>query len=95
MTRGRKPLIRPTRSLHLHIDAELADVVDRTLYSEVELRVPKGAYQMFITEAIVRMLKQQPLDLSPWAGSVPSEHVVYAYPGTKEVLAKLLNQDKE
>lgn len=95
MPRGRKPLIRPTRSLHLHIDAELADTMDQFLYSEAELRVPKGAYQMLVTEAIVRLLKQQPLDLSPWAGSIPSEHVVYAYPGTKEVLTQLLNKDKE
>lgn len=90
MTRGRKPLVNPTRSLHIHIDAELAKRIDAQLWSEAELRVPKGAYQLFITEAVVRMLRQQPLDLSPFLGSLPSEHIVYAFPATVDALREHL-----
>lgn len=94
MTRGRKPLINPTRSLHIHIDAELAKAIDTRLWSDAEGRVPKGAYQAFITEACVRMMRQQALDLSPFLGSMPSEHVVWAFPPTREALHKFLTQDK-
>lgn len=90
MARGRKPLVNPTRSLHTHIDAALAKAIDQRLWSEAEQRVPKGAYQEFITEAVVRMMRQQPLDLSPFLGSMPSEHVIYAFPATKEALEQLL-----
>lgn len=92
MTRGRKPLLVPSRSLHIHLDSKLMEAVDARLFSEAEQRVPKGAYQAFVTEAIVRMLRQQPLDLSPFAGCLPQEHVVYAFPGTKELLQKTLAQ---
>ena len=93
MTRGRKPLVHPTRSLHIHIDAKLAEAIDSRLFSEAEQRVPKGAYQGFITEAVVRLLRQLPLDLSPYAdGAMPSEHVVYAFPGTRDLLQTLLER---
>lgn len=92
MTRGRKPLINPTRPLHLHLDAELFLSVQARLWSEAEGRVPKGAYQLLITEALVRLLRQRPLDLSPFLGSLPSEHVVYAFPGTQEVLKAALER---
>lgn len=90
MTRGRKPLVNPTRSLHTHIDADLAKAIDARLWSDAEQRIPKGAYQAFLTEAVVRMLRQVPLDLSPFLNTLPNEHVVYAFPGTVAVLQEHL-----
>lgn len=94
MTRGRKPLVNPTRSLNVHLDAKLMEQVDQLLWSEAEQRIPKGSYQAFLTEAVVRMLRQRPLDLSPYLGSMPSEHVLYAFPATVDALRKAL-EDKE
>lgn len=90
MTRGRKPLVRPTRSLHIHIDAELADQIDARLWSDAEQRIPKGAYQAFITEAVIRMMRQKAVDLSPYANTLPLEHVVFVYDGTEWTLKTLL-----
>lgn len=90
MSRGRPPLINPTRAINLHIDAGLAKLIDERLWSEAEQRVPKGAYQAFFTEAAIRMMRMAALDLSPFAGTLPTEHVVLAFPGTKEVLVNLL-----
>ena len=90
MTRGRKAHINPSRSLHLHLSADLVKAIDARLWSDAEGKVPKGAYQEFFTEAAVRMMRQLPLDLAPFAGTLPSEHVVYAFAGTREVLQSLL-----
>lgn len=92
MTRGRKPLITPTRSLHIHIEEPLAKLIDERLYSEAEQRVPKGAYQEFFTEASVKLLRLRPLDLSPYIGSIPMEHIVFAFEGSIEALKSLLER---
>lgn len=44
----RPPNIRPTVSLHFKLDKELKSILESLLYSEVEGRVPVGAYQEFI-----------------------------------------------
>lgn len=92
MTRGRKPRLDPARSLHIHLDAKLVDEIDRRLWSEAEQRVPKGAYQAFITEAVIRMMRQREVDLSPFAGdlAMPNEHVAYVFPESREFLEQLL-----
>lgn len=91
---GRKPLISPTRPLHVRLDAKLMEAVDARLYSEAEQRVPYAAYADFMTEAIVRLLRQETLDLAPYANSLPTEHVIYAFPGTRELLIELLTQQE-
>jgi hypothetical protein len=92
MTRGRKPLVTPTRSIHLHIDDPLMKLIDERLWSEAEQRVPKGAYQAFFTEAVVRMLRQTPTDLSPYTGSMPLEHIVFGFEGTTRFLRDFLER---
>lgn len=86
MTRGRRPLITPTRNLHLHIEEPLMEQVDALLWSEAEGRVPKGEYQRFFTEAIVRMLRHRPIDLSLYTKAFPLEHVVFGFEGTAQFL---------
>lgn len=44
----RPPNVRPTVSLHFKLDKELKAILESLLYSEVEGRVPVGAYQEFI-----------------------------------------------
>lgn len=92
MTRGRKPLVVPSRSLHIHLDSNLADQIDSGLYSEAEQRVPKGEYQRFFTEAAVFRLRLQSFDLSPYSSGLPGEHMIYLFPSTREVLQALLER---
>lgn len=94
MPRGRKPYVNPLRRVHINIDEKLMEEVDRLLWSEAEQCVPYGAFSKFVTEGLVRLLRQRPLDLSPYLGSMPSEHVLYAFPGTIDALRKAL-EDKE
>ena len=50
--RGRPPLVQPTRKLNTALDETLLARVDLLLFSELESRVPKGAYQKLINELL-------------------------------------------
>lgn len=49
---GRPTLINPTVSIHMQIRRDLMTKVDLLLYSNVEGKVPYGAYQRFFTERL-------------------------------------------
>ena len=49
---GRPAAINPTVSIHTWLRKDLMTKVDLLLWSEVENRVPHGAYQRFFTELI-------------------------------------------
>ena len=49
----RRPAITPNIRLGTTLPAEIRAKLDLYLFSEVEGRVPKGAYQAFIIERIV------------------------------------------
>ncbi|MEK6849358.1 MAG: hypothetical protein AABY01_02185 [Nanoarchaeota archaeon] len=49
---GRPALINPTVSIHMQIRSDLMTKVDLLLYSNVEGKVPYGAYQRFFTERL-------------------------------------------
>jgi hypothetical protein len=86
MTRGRPPSIRRSRPLNVHLDEELLTRVDILLFSELESRVPKGAYQKLFNSLLTQWLDQRELDLAPYLGSLPGEHLVL---GHAETLAAL------
>lgn len=86
MTSGRKPNMEPSHSLHLALPQSLKVPLDLHLFSEVEGRVPKGAYMAFFSQRIVEFFASRALDLAPFVGSLPGEHVVR---GKTETLAAL------
>lgn len=90
MTRGRKPAIEPSISTNVAIPEGLRVRLDLLLYSEVEGRVPKGAYQRFFSERLVEYFNQRQLDLSPFLGTLPGERVVRADITTAAALEQLL-----
>ena len=78
--------IRPSRSLNTHLDEELMVLLDLHLFSELEGRVPKGAYQTFFNAMLHRYFNSVALDLSPYVGALPGEQTVR---GSPEAVAKL------
>ena len=83
----RKAAITPNRHLHTTIPADLAARLDLFLWSEVEGRVPQGAYQSFICDAIRVFFETRTVDMGKLCGS-PAPVVIS---GTPEALATLTN----
>jgi hypothetical protein len=52
--------------------------LDLFLHSDLQGRVPVGAYQRFFTARILEFFGDKPLDLAPFLGSPPGEFVVRA-----------------
>jgi hypothetical protein len=92
VTRGRKPLVEPSIPTHLHLPASWRTKLDLILYSPVEGRIPKGAYQRFFLNRLVEFFDTREMDLGPYLGSLPREHLLRARPATIEALTRLLQQ---
>lgn len=79
-------MVNPSRSLNTHLDQKLMVHLDLILFSEVEQRVPKGAYQKFFDERLRDFFNSQSLDLAPYLGALPGELTVR---GTPRAIARL------
>jgi hypothetical protein len=66
--------------------------VDLLLFSELESRVPKGAYQKFFNERLREFFSSAALDLSPYTGSLPGVQVIRGSAEAIEALIKALQQ---
>ncbi len=74
---GRRPLIVPTVLLHVALPLDVHTKLTAHLFSELEGRVPKGAYQTFLTEHLREIFAGKSLDLAPYvAGASPGAFVV-------------------
>ena len=83
---GRPRNVNPARSLNTHLDEELMARLDLHLFSDVEGRVPKGAYQTFLNARLSQYFSSVALDLSPYVGALPGEQTVR---GSAEAVAHL------
>lgn len=88
----RRPNLNPTERMHVRLPADLAQKVELLLFSDLEGRVPYGAYQAFITQRLVEFFEDKPLDLGPYLGTLPGEAVVRGKTG---VVHKLMTHLKE
>jgi hypothetical protein len=88
----RPPAITPNSVLNLAIPKVLRDRLDLLLWSEVEGRVPKGAYMEFFAARLREYFDHRPLDLAPFLNSFPGEHVVSAPLPTIAALQQLLSK---
>lgn len=86
MPRGRRPLIERTVATNLHLPETLRARLEIELHSEVEGRVPHGAYQRFFSERLVEYFSSKRFDLAPYLGTEPGAAVIR---GTPEVLEQL------
>lgn len=87
----RKAAVTPNRHLHTTVPAELIARLDLFLWSEVEGRVPQGAYQQFICESIRSFFSERTLDLAAFLPeAIPGQFLVKASPETLHTLTNLL-----
>lgn len=90
MPRGRRPSVERSVATNLHLSESLRTRLDIELFSEVEGRVPHGAYQRFFTERLVEYFASKRLDLAPYLGTEPGAAVIRATPETLASLKQLL-----
>lgn len=94
MSRGRKPNVVRSSELHVSLPEDLRTRLDLLLFSELENRVPKGAYMHFFVARLIEFFEHRPLDLSPYLGTLPGERVVRGHPDTLAILQAKLEQVK-
>ena len=88
----RPKLLSPIAPLKVHIDADLKTRLDAVLFSELEERIPQGAYQRFFNKFLTQALTFKPLDLAPFLGTNPGEAIVRGDPNTIARLIAHLEQ---
>jgi hypothetical protein len=54
-----RPLVTRPTSLHIHLPEDIRGRIDLHLWSEVEQRVPKGAYQKLIVQLLREYFKSR------------------------------------
>lgn len=86
----RQPNLIPSRLLHTSIPEPDLARLDLHLFSPLEGRVPKGAYQGWIVERIREFFGWKQLDLAPWADSPPGAFVLRGEPEAIRALEKTL-----
>lgn len=89
----RKAAIVPNRGLNTTLPADLRGRLDLFLFSEVEGRVPMGAYQRFFTARTLEFFNDKSLDLAPFLGTMPGEFVVRGPISAIEALLNHLRQE--
>jgi hypothetical protein len=89
---SRRPNLIPSKQLNLALPVDLHAKVTAHLYSELEGRVPLGAYQGLISQLLREYLDGKGLDLSPYISNVPPGSLIVR--GTGEAIA-LLQQKLE
>jgi hypothetical protein len=92
MTRGRKPLLERSISTNVYLPESWRTKLDLLLYSEVDGRVPKGAYQRFFIDRLADFFESRALDLGPYLGTLPGERAIRGRPATIEALEQYLQQ---
>jgi hypothetical protein len=79
-------LAEPSISTNLHLPESMRTRLDILLFSPLEGRVPKGAYQRFFLERLHEFFGQRQLDLSSYLDAMPGERIVR---GSRETLDAL------
>ena len=90
MTRGRKPGLEPAIATNLHLPESVRTRIDLLLFSEVEGRVPKGAYQRFFLGLVQDFFTLKSQDVSPLLGLPAGQCIVKATPAHLALLVATL-----
>jgi len=93
VTRGRRPNIEPSVATNLHLPETVRARLDLVLFSELEGRVPKGAYQRFFLERLQEFFTFKTRDLSPQLGLAPGSCIVRATPEALLFLESYLTKE--
>lgn len=93
MTRGRRPNIEPSVATNLHLPESLRTRLDLILFSALEGRVPKGAYQRFFMERLQEFFTTKALDLSAVLDLPPGHGIIKCRPEAHAVLQAHFQQE--
>lgn len=88
----KRPNAIPSQPLNVALPLPLYTKLGAHLYSDLEGRVPHGAYSRFMIDLLQGYFAQKALDLAPFAGTAPGGTVVTGTPEAIMVLRKLLEQ---
>lgn len=91
---GRRPNILRTVSIHTFISEDLRAKLDLHLYSDLEGRVPNGAYRRFLEDRIKEFFERAQLDVSQFTGAAVGNDKVYGAPVVIEHLKQYLEATK-
>jgi len=86
------PNLIPSRQLNVALPLPLLTQLSLELYSELEGRVPHGAYSRFLVELLRKHFAEQVLDLGPHLGEdfPVGTYLLQGAPETLEALKGLL-----
>lgn len=87
---SKRPSIVPSQQLNVALPSPLYTQLSLHLFSELEGRVPHGAYSRFLIDLLRRRFNERSLDLAPWAASAPGAWVLYGSPEAIVALTKTL-----
>lgn len=85
--------IVPTRALTIALPVPILSQIMLHLYSDLEERVPTGAYQRFFSERTQEFFSTQTRDFSSLAGLPPGTLQVRATPATLDALSRVLTKE--
>lgn len=94
MTRGRRPNVEPSIATNLHLPESVRTRLDLVLFSELEGRVPKGAYQRFFLERLQEFFTTRALDLSASLGLAPGQGIIKCRPEAHSALLAHFQQEQ-
>lgn len=89
---AKTPNLIPSKPLNVALPLPLLVKLSSHLYSDLEGRVPHGAYSRFMIDLLQVHFAEQPLDLAPYVGSAPGTLQVT---GTPEAIAALARRLEE
>jgi len=81
---SRRPNPIPSVQLNVALPLDVHTRLSAHLYSELEQRVPFGAYQRFLVELIRERFDGRSLDLAPFIAGLPAD--VFRVSGTAEAI---------
>jgi hypothetical protein len=80
----------PSQALNVALPLPLYTQLGAYLFSELEGRVPHGAYSRFMIELLRKFFTQESIDLAPYVGSPAGAFVIDGAPETIAALERLL-----
>lgn len=83
----------PSIPLNVALPQDIHARLSLHLYSNLEERVPFGAYKEFFVARIKEFFSTERLDLAPFAGTEPGAFVVSGSPAAMSVLRKTLKEE--
>lgn len=92
---GKRANLIPSQPLNVALPLPLYTQLSAHLYSELEGRVPHGAFSRFMIDTLRGYFSAAELDLAPFTGATPGAFVVHGSPESINALRRLLEAAHE